>query len=247
MFNSAILKFITLCCLTLFLGCFFSCKDEVILDFAETNIVDEGETIIEINIPKAKGSSEAAKQINTTLNHFVNTALNIEGYKEPKSSTEESIADFKTSYNDFKTQIGKTLYTELPPWEVVIDGEIIYKNQSLACVAMSSSINTGGAHSNLIFRFYNFDTKTGRELQTNDLINDIPAFTTLAKKYFDKELLSAEDNRIKAFETNTFKLPEHLGFSEDGVIVFYDTFNSALNNIIEFTIPYTAANNYLNF
>ena len=69
----------------------------------------------------------------------------------------------------------------------------------------------------------------------------------MAQKYYDKELLSANNNRIEAFKNDTFKLPENLGFSEDGVIVFYDTFNSAVNNIIEFTIPYTVANNYLNF
>jgi len=231
----------------LIICCCFSCKEEVTLNFSEINIVDEDETTVEINIPNAEGKTEAAKQINTSLSHFVNTALNIEAVSETKTSTKESIASFKKAYAEFKTQIGKTLFTELPKWEVLIDGELIYKNKDIASIAMNSSINTGGAHSNLVFQFFNFDIKTGKQLQTQDLVNDIPAFTALAKKYYEKELLSAEEDRINAFKSNSFKLPKNLGFNDDGVIVFYDTFITGNNNIIEFTIPYIAANQYLSF
>jgi len=247
MFNSfyfRLVKFFSLSIITIFV---LSCKDETVLNFDETSIIDEDDVTIEINIPVAKGETEAAKQVNKTLTYFVNDALNIDTVSNTKETTEEGIANFKKAYKDFKTQIGKTLYTNLPPWEVLIDGEVIFKSETLASIAMNSSINTGGAHSNLVFKFFNFDVKTGRQLETKDLVNDIPAFTDLAQKYYNKELLSANNNRIEAFKNDTFKLPENLGFSEDGVIVFYDTFNSAVNNIIEFTIPYTVANNYLNF
>ncbi|WP_299884487.1 DUF4163 domain-containing protein [uncultured Lacinutrix sp.] len=225
----------------------FSCKDEVTLNFSETSIISEDETIIEINIPKAEGKTDAAKQINTTLTNFVNTALNVDAINGNKISTRESITNFKKSYSNFKKQIGKTLYTEIPAWEVLIDGEVIFKSKTITSIAMNSSINTGGAHSNLVFKFFNFDIQTGKQLKTSDLINDVPAFTALAKKYYNKELLSANEDRIAAFKTDTFKLPKHLGFSDDGVIVFYDTFNTASNNIIEFTIPYVKANEFLNF
>jgi len=247
MFNSYIFRLIKIFSLIILSNICFSCKDETTINFSEISIIDEGETTIEINIPKANGKTEAAKQINTTLTHFVNTALNIEAVYATKTSTEESITAFKKAYKDFKTQIGKTLYTNLPPWEVLIDGEVIYKSENLVSIAMNSSINTGGAHSNLVFKFYNFDIKTGQELETKDLLNNIPAFTALAKKYYDKELLSTTNERIEAFDTNAFKLPKTLGFSQDGVIVFYETFNFATNNVIEFTIPYTIANEYLNF
>ena len=247
MFSTSSFRLIKIFSLIIFTSICFSCKDEVTLNFSEISIIDEGETTIEINIPKAEGKTEAAKQINTTLTHFANTALNIDAVSATKANTEESIEDFKKAYKDFKTQIGKTLYTNLPPWEVLIDGEVIYKSETLASIAMNSSINTGGAHSNLVFKFYNFDLKTGQVLETKDLINEVLAFTALAKKYYDKELLSANNERIDAFDNDTFKLPENLGFSEDGVIVFYDTFNTSTNNVIEFTIPYAVANDYLNF
>ena len=247
MFNNSSLRLLKKFSIILFVSTCFSCNEDTALNFTEISIIDEDDTTIEINIPKAEGKTETAKQINTTLTHFANTALNVETISATKTSTKESIEDFKKAYADFKTQIGKTLYTNLPPWEVLIDGEVIYKSETLVSIAMNSSINTGGAHSNLVFRFYNFDTKTGQELKTKDLLNNVSTFTTLAKKYYDKELLSANNDRIEAFKNNTFTLPENLGFSEDGVIVFYDTFNTSSNNVIEFTIPYTVANNYLNF
>ncbi|MDG1714342.1 DUF4163 domain-containing protein [Lacinutrix sp.] len=247
MFNNLSFRFIKTFSLILLTSISISCKDDITLDFSEMAIIDEDETTIEINIPKAEGKTEAAKQINTSLILFVNTALNIEADSNIKTSTEESILDFKKAYKDFKTQIGKTLYTNLPPWEILIDGEIIYKSETLVSIAMNSSINTGGAHSNLVFKFYNFDVSTGQELETKDLINDVSAFTTLAEKYFNKELLSADNDRIEAFNNDMFKLPDNLGFSDDGVIVLYDTFNTSTNNVIEFTIPYTVADKYLNF
>jgi hypothetical protein len=247
MFKSSFVRLLKLFSLVLFTSLYFCCNDDVSLNFSELTIIDEDETTIEINIPKAEGKTEAAKQINTTLNLFVNTALNIDAVSATKTRTQESIIAFKKAYKEFKIQIGKSLYTNLPPWEVLVDGEVIYKSKTLVSIAMNSSINTGGAHSNLNFKFYNFDVTTGRKLETSDLISDVSAFTALAKKYYNKELLSATNERIEAFETDTFKLPENIGFSEDGVIVFYDTFNSAANNVVEFTIPYTVANNYLNF
>lgn len=247
MFINSSFRLIKIVSLIIFTSICFSCKDEVTLSFTETSIVDEDETIIEINIPKAEGKTKTAKQINTTLTRFVNTALNFEAVNSTKISTKESIVNFKKAYNDFKTQIGKTFYTNLPAWEVLIDGELIYESETLVSIAMNSSINTGGAHSNLVFQFFNFDVKTGQQLETKDLITNVPAFTILAKKYYDRELLSISNESIEAFKTETFKLPKNLGFSNDGVIVFYDTFNSATNNIIEFTIPFAAANNYLNF
>lgn len=247
MFNNSPYKSIIIFSFILFTTVFFSCKKEIALNFTETQIINEEEVTIEINIPKAKGDSEAAKQINTSINKFIGKALNIDGTHVSKVDIKESITNFKKAYTDFKIQIGKTLYKEIPPWEVLIDGEVLYKNENIVSMAMHSSINTGGAHSNLVFKFYNFDIKTGQQLTTKNLINDVPAFTALAKKYYDKELLSAEENRILAFKTEAFKIPENLGFSDDGVIIFYDTFNTASNNVIEFTIPYVAANSYLNF
>lgn len=247
MLNTPSFRFIKISCFLIITSISFSCKNEALINFTETSIIDDDEVIIEINIPKAKGQTKAAEQINATLSQFINRALNIESPSKIKNDTKESINGFKKTYKKFKTQIGKTLFTNLPPWEVFVDGEIIYKTPTLTSIAMSSTINTGGAHANTVFQFYNFNLENGNQLTTKDLINDIPAFTKLAEKYYKKELLSANKDRIEAFKSNNYKLPEHLGFNNDGVIIFYDTINYSNNYVIEFTIPYAAINQYLSF
>ncbi|WAC00868.1 DUF4163 domain-containing protein [Lacinutrix neustonica] len=207
MFNTAPFRFLKIFGFILFVTVLYSCDKEVPLKFTETQIIDRDETTIEINIPKAEGHSEAAKQINSALSQFVNSVLNIENSYPINVDTKKSIAGFKKSYANFKTQMGNKLYTNLPVWEVIIDGEILYTNKTLISMAMTSGVNTGAAHGNLVFEFYNFDIKTGKQLTTKNLINDVQAFTILAKKYYDKELLSANESRISAFEAKAFEIP----------------------------------------
>ena len=112
---------------------------------------------------------------------------------------------------------------------------------------MNSSINTGAANSNLILRFFNFDAKTGNLLTTKNLVNDIEGFTSLVEKYYNKEVNSTFIEADNLLNNNQFKLPETLGFSEEGVIILYDNFKVGAfeKEIIEFTIPYQVADNYL--
>ncbi|MBQ0770151.1 MAG: DUF4163 domain-containing protein [Bizionia sp.] len=247
MFNSfAIkpLKYILILALSISV---YSCKEETTLSFASTAIITNNETVVEVNIPKAKGDTEAAKAINATLENYTNTALAVDSAGTIQPTIEENITAFNTSYSRFKTEIGKTLLTDLPSWEALIDGEIIYQNESIICIVMNSSINTGGAQGIFNMKFFNFDAATGKELKTEDLINDIEAFTTVVKKYYDKELETGYKATDLEPYNESFSFPENLGFSEDGVIIFYDRLNSPSNDPLEFTIPYTVANRYLKF
>lgn len=227
---------------------FSSCqKESATLSFSEVNILKEAITTIEINMPKAKGNNKAVKKINSTLNEFVCHALHIDASIEKKETLNESIQGFNNAYANFNTLISKELQEELPKWEALIDGEVIYNNINFTCIAMNSSINTGAANSNLILRFFNFDANSGKILTTNDLINNVEEFTSLVEKYYNKEVTSTFIEADKLLNDNQFKLPETLGFSEEGVIVLYDNFSVGAfeKEIIEFTIPYEVVNTYL--
>ncbi|MDO6595691.1 DUF4163 domain-containing protein [Oceanihabitans sp. 2_MG-2023] len=231
-----------------FILLFSSCKKEsATLPFAEINILKETTTTIEINMPKAVGESLAAEKINTTLNQFTCQALHIDAAAEKKENLEESMQDFNNAYANFNTLISSELKEELPKWEALIDGEVIFKKTNFACIVMNSSINTGAANSNLVLRFFNFDTSTGDLLTTNDLINNVEEFTTLIEKYYNKEVNSTFTDADNLLNNNQFKLPETLGFSDEGVIILYDNFSVGAfeKEIVEFTIPYQVANTYL--
>lgn len=225
----------------------YSCKEETTLSFASTTIITNNETVVEVNIPKAEGNIEAAKAINTTLENFTNKALNVDSANTLKPTIEENITTFNTSYKKFKTEIGKTLLTDLPSWEALIDGEIIYQNESVISIVMNSSINTGGAQGIFNMKFFNFDTATGKELQTEDIITDLEAFKTVVKKYYKKELETGYKEINLQLSDAPFLLPKNLGFSEDGIIIFYDQLSSPSSDPLEFTIPYAVANKHLAF
>jgi len=245
MFNNSSFKKYKVAILTLCTIAFFSCKEDIQLHFSETTILSENTTIVEVNIPKIDGNTDTAKQINATLVDFVNNSLNIDASKKAKGTIEENISQFNESYTNFKKQITEELSQELPVWEAIVEGEVIYKNEAMVSISMNSSINTGGAHSNMSLRFFNFDITNGKVLHKSDLLLNVTEFTQLAEKYYNKELLTAYNGQQITFKNDVFTLPETLGFSDDGIVLFYDSFNAPSKEVIEFTIPYAVANKYL--
>ncbi len=222
-----------------------SCQKEVTLNFSETLISKAQETTVEVTLPKANGKSKVAEKINKTLTNFACSILNINSANTKKETIEESITAFNDAYKNFNALLIKELAEDFPKWEALIDGEVSYQSESLVSIAANGSIATGSASSNLTFTFFNFDIATGKQLQTADLINDSDAFKSIVKKYYDKELLTT----YTSFSQNNsdFKLPETLGFNDDGVIIVYQIQNMPNSEVIEFTIPYTISNQYLNY
>ena len=230
--------------------CFFlmvSCQKDKPITFSETEVSSDKETLAEVIIPKADGNSKTAKTINATLTGFACTILNIDSAKNKKETVTESI----TAFNDAYINFNKTLLTEFddkfPRWEALIDGEVSYQSEAIASIAMNGNINTGAASSTLRFQFFNFDLSNGKVLTTADLINNMDAFKTIVKKYYDKELLTTYTSLDDS--ASSFKLPETIGFNEDGVIIIYDNFELGdfSKQLIEFTIPFTVIDQYLNY
>ncbi len=240
------LKYFSLLSIIFFL---FSCKEEVKLDFSDHTFSSEKNTIVSIILPKALGNSSAAKNINMTLEQFACDALNIDASKEKQSLIEQSAKQFDESYTSFKKQISNELSQELPVWEANIDGEITFKNENLISIAMNSSINTGAIKSNLKIKFFNFNPSTGKTITIDNIVNDIDKFKQLVKKYYNKELLTGHNNGESMTKTTNFKLPESIGFSDDGAIMFYNSHELLMpsGETIEFTIPYETVNDYLTF
>ncbi len=224
-----------------------SCQKDKTITFSETQISKEKETFVEIVLPKANGKTKTAKNINATLNNFACQILNIDSAKSKKETIEESIAAFNEAYTNFNKSFLSDFDSKFPRWEALIDGEVSYQNEALVCISMNGSINTGAASSNLKFKFFNFDLTNGKSLTTKELINDIDAFKAIVKKYYDKELMTTYTSINN--DTSDFKLPETIGFNDNGVIIIYDNFDLGHVNtqLLEFTIPFTVVNQYINY
>jgi hypothetical protein len=70
----------------------------------------------------------------------------------------------------------------------------------------------------------------------------------LVKQYFKKETASkTSDSSENYFFGEDFKLPENIGFNDEGVIFLYNTYelSSYAQGITEFTIPYNEISKFI--
>ena len=218
---------------------FFSCEEEVNLAFSEINLLEEKETSVEINIPNAEGNTLISKNINSALKNFVNTALNIDSSNDVEDTFEESIAQFNSSYLEFKNQMTEELQLELTPWEAGVDGEVTYLSNNVICIAMNTYLNTGAIQGTSKVSFLNFDATTGKQLHYDELIEDKDELKKFLKFYFEKE--------VESISFDDFKLPETIGLSDEGVVILYNVneIPSYTDKLTEFTVPFDEVERFL--
>jgi len=156
----------------------------------------------------------------------------------------------KSIINNINSEINKTVIkTDFPEsaqiWEAQIDGEKLYQSPEIISIAITSYINTGGAHGNLNISFLNFNGETGNLITNNNLFKNIDAFKEIAKTYFNETI---KDKDI-LFDSKKFVLPENIAYNEEGVVLLYNTYEIApySSGIIEFTIPFEKISNFLVF
>jgi hypothetical protein len=220
-----------------------SCVEESKITFNEIEISAEGNSIVSINIPKAEGDNIISDNINTTIYYTISQSLSFgEEHVNSEKSLEEQILEFNTEYNSFK----KDFPNSAQEWEAQIDGDLMYQSEEIISIAISSYLDTGGAHGILTIRFLNFDPETGLKIENDKLFNDIKAIKSIAKSYFEEFIA---ENESEIFDTDEFLLAQNIGLEDEGVVILYNVYEVApyATGIIQFTIPYNEISSYLNY
>tara|TARA_R110002072_G_scaffold166190_1_gene319419 strand:+ start:111 stop:833 length:723 start_codon:yes stop_codon:yes gene_type:complete len=231
--------YILVACVSIF---FFSCEEHTKTTFSEISISTENNTSVEINIPKANGNSRVIDSINSSIEKAVITALQIGVPDNIELETiEESIASFNKEFETFKTDFPESLQI----WDAQIDGEVLFQSPEIISISITSYVNTGGAHGILHISFLNFDSITGKRITNKNLFTNIGAFKEIAQTHFDKAIKEKDI----LFETDKFELPANIGYTEDGLVLLYNTYEIApySTGIIEFAIPFDEIESYLVF
>ncbi|MFD0834594.1 DUF3298 domain-containing protein [Mariniflexile aquimaris] len=220
----------------------FACNEDPKTAFTEINITTDTNTLVEANIPSAVGGTLITNGINAEINTVVMAALQV---GDADSLTTKSIEESINLFNDEYKAFNKDFPDSTLPWEAQIDGEILYESPKIITVAITSYVNTGGAHGNTKITFLNFDAQTGKRLRNTELLKDVEGFNKIAKAYL-KDALKEEE---VLFDADSFQLPENIGYTMEGLVLLYNTYEIAsyATGLIEFTIPYEKANNYLVF
>lgn len=219
-----------------------ACKKDVKTTFTESDFNTEANVNVHVNIPVAAGDADIVTKINSTVKHSAIAALQIGEFQdEDINSIEAAALNFTTEYKAFKTD-----FPESPElWEAQIDGEVLSQSAELISVSLTSYINTGGAHGTMHISLLNFNAETGEHVENTKLFNDAEGFKKLAKTYFD----NAVKDKALLDVSDSFKLPENIGFNDEGIVLLYNTFEIApyASGIIEFMIPFDEVASYLAF
>lgn len=233
-----------ICILFLIVIGLISCDEEAQLSFIESNAIYNDNATVEINIPVAQGNSNASELINETLeNHIANMLL----FAEEDSSTlklDEAIETFENQYLKFKSDFEESALV----FEATFDGEVIYQSQEIITIALTGYTNTGGAHGNSNITLYNFNPKTGKTLELEDIISDEESFAKVAETHFKTEIANNGKGAMEDyFFGEDFHLPANIGFSEEGVLLLYNPYEVAAYamGITEITILFEEVHNFL--
>ena len=200
---------------------------------------------ISLNYEKANGSSELAKIINSNIESSIIKSLNPETKFENLNSI---LNEFNEEYLEYKSQFPDE---SDPKWELYVETEKTYQSDEIISIAINTYEFKGGAHGNDKIKFLNLNAKTGGIIDNANLINDTITLKKIAKTYFIEDLKSQEENlNIEDyFYGKSFQLPENIGYSEEGLIMLYNTYEIAsyAKGYTEFVIPFEDVNSIINF
>ena len=228
---------------------FISCKEEkkeklreVPLSFKKERIIkkagkncDTAEydcSIISLEVLKAPGAAGISEEINAALEEHVIKMIAAEedpGISNLEELSENFLADYREAAESF---------TEEPPWEAYVNESIYLRAESVVSIGITTEIFSGGAHGYKTLTFLNLNPETGEVYSPEDLF--IPEFKAFVEEEFRRQQeIPAEENINSTgfwFRNDNFQLPENIGFSEDKVILIYNSYEIA---------PYAAGDIYL--
>lgn len=223
----------------------FSCVKEIPFEFEETAIEKKEPVTIEVIYPKLNDDSDVSSKINKTIESSLAEQIAFFEEEVDNLTLNDAITQFENRFVSFKNDFE----ANAAPWEVIINSEIVFQSLYVITISIDSYTFTGGAHGNSVITLLNFDPNTGNLYTQDDVFKPSKDFTELVKIYFKTETESKNNNiQNDNFFGEDFRLPENIGFNEEGVIFLYNTYelSSYAEGITEFTIPYNEISKFVN-
>ena len=186
-------------------------------------------------------------KINFTIGNSILYFLKPDGEKNVNASVISEAANLfiKRSEDD------KSQFPEMNSYVAELSISNSYTSSDILSVKTEFYNYIGGAHGNRITTFLNFDPVTGNLLLNNAIVKDRKIFTKFVEDIFRTKNKIPQNDAINStgfwFDNDTFNLPESIGFSKEGMVIFYNSYviNSYSEGPIEFTIPWEKAGPYL--
>jgi hypothetical protein len=182
--------------------------------------------VVRVTIPEATGGGTLGKSVNTAVREEIIELLDYD-----QESDARDIPGAIDAFQEGFQKLQEDFPEELTGWEASVEAMKTYEDQFLLTIEMNTYIFTGGAHGYPATRFLNFEKKTGKELDANDLLKDRSAFSDFAETAFRKQYQIAADAPINStgfmFEEDRFELPQNMGLTAEGLVLHYNPYEAA--------------------
>lgn len=175
-----------------------------------------------------EGDQEVKEKINK---HVLKTITSELKAFQSREETEQNIKGIAHNIvNEFKNSTEE--YPEdLAQWYIEINMDVSFNTAKIISLVTATESYTGGVHPNSWMNFECFYISNGEKIRLEDIITDIEKLTELAEATFRETTeLSHEDDLSEAgfdFKNNTFQLPDNFGFTPDGLVFHYNTYEIA--------------------
>ncbi|MEP4534378.1 MAG: DUF3298 domain-containing protein [Cyclobacteriaceae bacterium] len=196
-----------------------------------------------VSFPKFSESQKGYQKLNDVIDQKVRELL--AGYVM-NSSAEQSINQimgaFVKSYTDFKKEFPESK----TPWYITFDSKVSYTSDDFISLAFEVETYSGGAH-NLTETIYSNISTKGKEIsKLSSFFRDRQAIKVIAEELFrDQKNIDAEENLSSAgylFDKDNFELTDNFGFSDKGLIFYYNSYEIAAysEGPTRITIPFNS-------
>lgn len=242
------------------LGFYTSCADETSQDPEDRFKIEVRSDSTAAYHPDCKSQDENCSVIRyETLEIFTDSGEKLE--KLTKSINDEIVELISihisekpsTDMNNLKKLFFESWtlsYREVDPdyafaWEIVAEEKHEIIGDSIIVFALDSYSYTGGAHGNSYTKYLNYDIRNQMLIDPLETVNS-EKFTEAAEAIFRRSVgLSKEDDLGEAgyfFDNDAFHLPHEIGLTEDGRILYYNTYEirSYAEGPLELLVPYGA-------
>lgn len=204
---------------------------------------------ITIEIPIAKNGKIVADSINKKVFSVVKEIVYF-GEDPVKANNYPVLAQ---SFIDSYEEMHKKFPAETFGWEGKIIGNVEFHTEEVLNIKLDHYTFTGGAHGYQGFRSLLFNSKTGKTIFNDQLFKNEKEFMAFAEKKFRQKYQIPTNANINAtglmFENDKFHLPQNIFYTEEGLLLYYNSYEAAsyADGPKEILFPYAEVNEYLKF
>lgn len=198
-------------------------------------------TYIRLHIPILAGNhTDVAETVNTFTKNEVRETVKSR-LPEPRGNISlEAMCDaFMEGYQLFKIEFPDSDAR----WYLDISGDSSVVGEDYFTTVVQISEYLGGAHPNTYTQIHSFDLQSGNQIRIADRF-DINLVKSYAEKRFREKNKLSPDDRLDdngfLFEDGVFVLPENMGLTPEGLLLYYNAYEVAAyaNGPTRIVIPY---------